>query len=84
MHDYIAVIEHQPSFPRLAFDTAFFLVVLFGGFQHALGQRVEHAVTGAVAQHEVVGKGCDVFDVEKQDIFALSVLQGFDDFMGKF
>ena len=84
MHDYIAVIEHQPSFPRLAFDTAFFLVVLFSGLQHPFGQGVEHAVAGAVAQDEIIGKGRDIFDVEKQDVFALFVFQGFDDFMGKF
>ena len=84
MYDDIAIVENQPAFAGLTFDPALFLVVLFGRFQHTLGQRVEHAVTGAVAQDEIVGKGCDVFDVEKQDIFALSVLQGFDDFMGKF
>jgi hypothetical protein len=84
MDDYVAIIEHQPALTRLAFDAAFLLVLFFGSFQHTFGQRVEHTVTGPVAQDEIIGKGSHVFDVEKQDVFALLVLQGFDDFMGKF
>ena len=84
MYDHIAVVEHEPAFARLAFNPAFLLVVLFGCFEHTFGQRVEHAVTGAVADNEVIGKGCDVFDVEQQDVFALFVLQGCDDLMCKF
>ena len=83
MHDHVAVIHHQPAFARLSLDATLFLVVLFGGFEHALGERVQHAVTGAVADDEIIGKSCDLFDIEEQDVFALFVLQGFDDFMGK-
>jgi len=84
MNDHIAVIEHQPAFAGLSLDPASLLVVPLGCFEHTFGKRVEHTVTGAVADNEVIGKGCDVFDVEKQDVFALFVLQGFDDFMGQF
>lgn len=84
MYDHIAKVEHQPAFAGLSFDAAFLFVVLFGGLEHTLSKRVEHTVTGTVADDEVIGKGCDVLDVEKQDVFALFVLQGFDDFMGKF
>ena len=84
MHDHIAVIEHEPAFLGLSFHAALFLVILLGGFEHTFGERVEHAVAGAVADDEIIGKRCDVFDVEKQDVFALFVLQGVDDFMCKF
>ena len=84
MHHHVAEVEHEPAFARLSFHAAFFLVVLLGRFQNTLGKRVEHTVAGPGADHEVVGKRCYILDVEKQDVFALFVLQGFDDFMGKF
>jgi hypothetical protein len=58
-------------------------VFLFGGLQHSFGKCVEHAVAGAIANDEIICKRCNVFDVEKQDVFALFVLQGGDDFMCK-
>jgi hypothetical protein len=69
---------------RLSFHTALFLVLLLCGFEHAFRQRVEHTVTGAVADDEVICKRCNVLDVQKQDVFSLFVLQGGDDFMCKF
>jgi hypothetical protein len=84
MDDYIPIIEDEPAFARLSLHTAFFLVILLCGFQYTFGKCVEHTVTGAIAENKVISKGCDVFDVEQQDVFALFVLQGFDDFLGKF
>ena len=84
MDYHIAVIEHQPALLRLAFHTAFFLVLLFRRLDNRLGQRVEHTVAGAVTYDKIIGERCNVFDVEKQDVFTLFVLQGFDDFMSKF
>ncbi len=84
MHDHITVVEHKPAFLGLPFHAALFLVILFCGFEHRLGERVEHTVAGAVADDKIIGKGSDVFDVENQDVFTLFVLQGGDDFMGKF
>jgi hypothetical protein len=68
----------------LAFDASFFLMFLLGCLQHTFGKRVEHTVTGAVANDKIICKRRDVFDVEKQDVFPFFVLQGSDDFMGKF
>jgi hypothetical protein len=82
MHYHIAEVEYEPAFARLSLHAATLLVIRFGGFQHAFGKRVEHAVTGSVANDEVIGKRCNILNVEKQDVFALFVLQGFDDFMG--
>jgi hypothetical protein len=68
----------------LPFHAALFLVILLGGFKHAFGERIQHAVAGAIADDEIISERCDVFDVEEQDVFTLFVLQGGDDFMCKF
>jgi len=84
MHDHVAVIHDQPAFLRLAVHAALFLEVLFCCFEHAFGKRVQHAVAGAIAYDEIIGKCCDILDVEEQNILALFVLQGVDDLMCKF
>ena len=84
MYDHIAIIEQEPAFFCLSLNTAFFLVVLFGCFQYTFRECVQHSVAGAVAENEIVGERCNVFDVQKEDVFALSVLQGFNDFMCQF
>lgn len=84
MHDHIAIVEDEPAFMGLPLHAALLFVILLGGFEHGFGKRVEHAVTGAVADDEVIGKRCDVLNVEKQDVFTLFVLQGGNDFMCKF
>jgi hypothetical protein len=84
MYDYIAKIQNQPAFARFAFYAALLFEVCFGRLQHAFGEGIEHAVAGAVAKDEIVGKRGNSLDVEEQDVFALFVLQGFDDFMSKF
>ena len=84
MHNHVAVIQHEPALLGLPFDASFLLVFLFGRFQDTFGKRVEHSVAGAVANDEVICKRRNVFDVENQDVLALFVLQGGDDFMCKF
>ena len=84
MHNHVAKIHDEPAFASLSLDATSFLIVLFRGFQNGFGKRVEHTVTGPAADDEVVGKGRYIFDIEEQDVFTLFVLQGFDDFMGKF
>ena len=84
MDNHIPVVEHEPALLGLAFDAAPLLVLLLCGFENSLGKRVQHAVAGAVADHEIIGKGCNVFNVEKQDVLTLLILQGGDDLMSKF
>jgi len=84
MYNHITIIEHEPAFLGLTLDTSFFLMVLPSCFQYTFGKRVEHTVAGTVANDEIICKRRDVFDVEKQDVFALFVLQGSDNFMCKF
>jgi hypothetical protein len=84
MYHHIPIIEHEPALLSLPLDPPFFLMFLFGGFQNTLGKPVQHPVAGAVADDEIICKRRDVFDVKKQDVFALFVLQGGDDLMCKF
>jgi hypothetical protein len=84
MHDDIPVIEDKPTLFRLPFYAPFFLMFLFGRLEYTFGECVKHTVTGAVANDKIIGKRCDVLDVEKQNVFALLVLQGGNDLMGKF
>ena len=84
MHDHISIVEHQPAFLRLSLDAAFFLVFLLRHLQDAFRKRVQHAIAGAIADHEIISKRCDILNIEKQDVFALLVLQGGNDFMCKF
>ena len=84
MDNHIPIVEHKPALLGPPLDAPPFFVILFGCFQHAFSERVQHAVAGTVANHEIICKGCDVLDVQKQDVFALFVLQGIDYFMSKF
>ena len=84
MHDDIAIVKYEPAFMGLSLDASFSLMCLFGRFQYAFREGVQHTVAGAVANYEIICKRRDVFDVKQQDVFTLSVLQGIDDFMCKF
>src|SRR5215208_2183861 len=84
MYNDVTKIKNKPTLTRLPFYAALFLIILLQGFQDTLGKRVEHTVTCPVADDEIIGKRCDVFNVQEQDVFTLFVLQGFDNFMCKF
>ena len=83
MHHHVTEVKHEPAFARLSLYTAFFLVIFPGRFHHAFGKRVKHAVTGSIADDEVIGKRCNILDIKKEDVFTLFVLQGVDDYMCK-
>ena len=84
MYDHIPVIHDQPAFPRLPIHAAFFLEILFCSLLNTFGKGVQHAVTGAVANDEIICKRSDLPDVEEQDVLGYFVFQGFDDLMCKF
>ena len=52
--NHVTVIKYDPAFVGFTVDPALLLVILFCGFQHAFGKRVEHAVTGAIAYDKVI------------------------------
>lgn len=83
MYDYIAVINNDPAVTGKAFLFAFLPVLLSHFLQYGIGQCIEHAVAGAGAYHEVIGKRNDVFQVDQNDVFTLFIFEGVDDFTGK-
>jgi hypothetical protein len=68
----------------LTFYPSSFLVLFTYAVYDRISQGVQHAVGGAIAQDKVIGEGCDVFEFEQQDVFALLVFQGVDDRAGQF
>jgi len=56
MYDHCAEIHYHPTGGWLAFAAAFDLVRFAELIAHALGQRIQHTVTGAGTDDKVVGK----------------------------
>jgi hypothetical protein len=45
---------------------------------------MQHAVAGGSTDNEVIRKGCDLLDIQQEDIFSLLFFKGINDRMGKF
>lgn len=73
MDDYIPVIHHDPALASLALLAAFLAVLCADGIERALSQRIEHAVTRAATEHEIIGKGSHVFYVEQENVLAFFI-----------
>jgi hypothetical protein len=52
-------------------------------FNDGISQRVEHPVTGAGAEDEVICKGNDFFEIDQDDIFTLFIFKGIYNFSSK-
>ena len=61
----IAVVHHQPAAASLALYAAFLFMLFSHTFHDSLCQSVQHAIAGAVAEHEIIGEGCDVFQFKQ-------------------
>lgn len=84
MYHHVAIIYDDPAVAR---ETLLFpLFLMFGAniFDGGFGERVDHAVTGAGANYEIISKRDDIFQVYQDDIFAFSVFKGVYDFACKF
>ena len=84
MDDHIAVIHDHPA---VAGEALFFALFSMPGadiLDDGFGKGVDHAVAGASANNEIIGKGDDIFQVDQDDILALFIFQGIYDFAGKF
>jgi len=64
MHDHIAIVHDQPTVASLTFHLSLFFVFFPHILNDSLSQGIQHAVAGAVAQDKVIGKGCDVLEIE--------------------
>ena len=83
MDDNIAVIHDHPAVARVALFLGFLLEFLADIVNGRIGERIEHAVAGAGADDKIIGKRCDAFQVEQDNIFSLFIFQRVDDFAGK-
>ena len=84
MQDHIAKIYNNPAVAGEALLLAFFLMFGADIFNGGFGEGVDHAVAGAGANNEIIGKRNDFFQINKDDIFTLFVFQGVYDFTSKF
>ncbi len=61
MHDHVAVIDNDPAVAREALPLALFFMTGANILQGGIGERVDHTVTRAAADDEVVGKRHNIF-----------------------
>ena len=84
MDDHVAVIHHDPAVAGVPLLFGFLLEFFTDVVDGAVGERVEHTVAGSGADHKIIGKGCDPFQVEQENVFPFFIFQGVYDFTGKF
>ena len=65
MQDHVTVVYYEPAIAGLTLFAAFFLMLFAHSVQNRIGQRIEHAVAGAVADNKVVCEASDVFKIEQ-------------------
>jgi hypothetical protein len=75
VNDYISVVHNDPAFACFALDLTLLAMRLVHGIDGCIRKGIEHAVAGAGTQDEVVGKRCDVFDVEQENVLPFFVFQ---------
>ncbi len=84
MNDHIAVIHDYPAVTGEALLLPLFSVIRANIFDGGVGERVNHTVTCAGADDEVISKGYDVFQVNQDDVFPFFIFKGIYDFACKF
>lgn len=84
MHDHVTVVHHHPAVAGETLFPSFFVMAGAHIFQDGVGERVQHTVAGAAADHKIVGKGGHIFDINQDNVLPLFVFEGVDDFTCKF
>lgn len=84
MHNYIAIIYDDPAIAGEALLFPLFLMFGANIFDGGFGERVNHAVTGAGTDDEIVSKRDDALQVYQDNLFAFFVFKGVYDFTSKF
>lgn len=84
MNDNITIIHDHPAVTGEALFLSLFIMLGFHVVDCGIGKRIDHAVTGAVADNEIVCKRNDFFQVYKNYIFTLFVFKGVYNFTSKF
>ena len=84
MEDDITKIHDHPAIAREALLFAFFGMFRADVFDDRFCERIDHAVAGSGTNNEIIGKGNDVFQVNKDDVFPFFIFKGVYDFTSKF
>lgn len=84
MEDDITKIHDHPAIARKALLFAFFGMFRADVFDDRFCERIDHAVAGSGTNNEIIGKGNDVFQVNKDDVFPFFIFKGVYDFTSKF
>jgi len=84
MNNDIAIIHDHPAIAGEALLLSLFIVLGFHVVNGSIGKRVDHTVTSAVADNEIVCKRDNFFQVYQDYIFALFIFKGINNFTSKF
>lgn len=84
MNNNIAVIQDHPAITGEALLLSPFIMLGFHVVNRGIGKRVDHTVTGAVADNEIICKRDDFFQIYQNYIFTLFVFKGVYNFTSKF
>jgi hypothetical protein len=84
MNNNITIINDHPAVTGEALLLSLFIMLGFHVVNGSIGKRVNHAVTGAVADNEIVGERDDFLQVYQNYIFAFFIFKGIYNFTGKF
>jgi hypothetical protein len=84
MHNNIAIIHDHPAIAGEALLLSLFIMLGFHIVNGSVSKRIDHTVTGAVADNKIVCKRDDFFQVYQDYIFALFIFKGVHNFTSKF
>lgn len=84
MHDHISVVDDHPSFSGFPLFATVLTVFLVDRLDRGLCKCIQHAVTRARAQDEVVCKRRNFLDIQQQDVLTFPGFERLDDRMSKF
>lgn len=84
MHDHVADIQKYPTVLRESFYPGRKAVSLLDFIFDVTGQRLQHAVAGAGAKHEVISEITQLMEIENKDFFTFLVLEYEGDITSNF
>ena len=84
MYNDIAIVHDHPAIAGKPLLSSLFFVFFSDVVNDGIRKRIDHAVTGAGTDNEIVGKRDNAFQVNQDDVFALFVFKGVYNFACKF
>ena len=84
MDDDIPIIHYHPAVTGVTLLFSLFAVFRTHIIKSGIGKSVEHTVTGTGADDKIIGKRCNVFQIEQDNILPFFIFQGIYDVAGKF